>query len=61
MNEIMTDKEAAAFMRMAPKTGHEVVQRYVRQGKLKALRVGNRYRFRKEDLLDFMEMKQEDR
>jgi excisionase family DNA binding protein len=51
--KLMTAKEAADYLRMSPKNGHQTIQRWVRKGLLKGGRVGDRYIFRKRDLDNF--------
>lgn len=54
VNTLMTDKEAAVYMRLSPKFGYISVQKWARLGILKGGRVGSHWRFRKEDLDDFI-------
>lgn len=54
VNTLMTDKEAAVYMRLTEKFSYISVQKWARQGILKGGRVGSHWRFRKEDLDDFM-------
>ncbi len=50
----LTDREAAEYLGLTPKNGYQTVQKYVRRGLLRAGRVGSFYRFRKEDLDNFI-------
>lgn len=47
--ELLTPKEAASFLKCSRSSIYE----WVRQGRLRCLRVGARLRFRREDLLAF--------
>lgn len=51
---LLTPAEAAAYMKMSEKSGKYTVMRWVREGKLKAGRVGDLYRIRKADLDDMI-------
>lgn len=51
---MMTDREAAAYLKLSPKFGYITVQRWARLGSLHGGKVGDRWRFRKEDLDDFV-------
>lgn len=46
MSEILTINEAAAYLRVSPHT----IRRELKRGRIRALRVGAQWRFRKEDL-----------
>lgn len=46
IDPLMTREEAAAFLRIDPRT----LDRHVREGKIPALRIGKLYRFRKEEV-----------
>lgn len=50
----LTDKEAAVYLKLAPLSGYQTLQKLVRKGLLRAGRVGKHYRFRKQDLDDFL-------
>lgn len=50
---LLTDREAATYLGLSAKNGHLTVKRWVREGKLRAGRVGDLYRFKKQDLDDF--------
>jgi len=49
--DIMTTKEVAALYRFEVET----VRRWVRMGRLRALRVGSQMRFRRKDVVNAME------
>ncbi len=51
---LLTDKEAAAYMKLSPKFGYITVQRWARLGVLRGGRVGDHWRFRQEDLDNFI-------
>jgi excisionase family DNA binding protein len=51
---IMDAKEAAAYLRLSPKRGYETIIKWVKEGKLRAGRAGDRYLFRPGDLEDFV-------
>lgn len=51
---LMTDRDAAVYLKLSPKCGYQTVQRWVREGLLRAGRVGDKYIFRREDLDDFV-------
>lgn len=51
---LLTDREAAQYLKLSPKSGHITIKRMVQRGLLKAGRVGDLYRFRKRDLDDFV-------
>jgi len=53
-DKLITDKEAAEYLRLSPKTGYQTIQKWVRKGALKAGRSGSHYLFRKQDLDDFL-------
>lgn len=50
IDALLTPEEAASYMKMSPKSGKYTVIRWVKEGKLKAGRVGDLYRIRKHDL-----------
>lgn len=52
--ELLTAKEAAAYLKLSPKCGYQTVQKWVREGKLRAGRAGDLYRFKRQDLDDFV-------
>lgn len=52
--DLMTDREAAAYLRLSAKFGHVMVQRLARTGLIRAGKVGAHWRFRKEDLDDYV-------
>ena len=52
--ELLTDRDAAKYMRLSPKFGYITIQRWAREGRLRGGRVGDHWRFRKEDLDDFV-------
>ncbi len=52
--ELLDAKEAAAYLHLAPKRGYETILRWVKEGKLRAGRAGDRYLFRPGDLEDFV-------
>ena len=49
-DEIFTRNEAASFLNVTPQT----VSRHVRAGKIKAGILGEKYRFKKSDLLNYV-------
>ena len=49
--EILTVKQAAEFLQVATIT----IQRAIKNGKLKAFKVGSEYRIHKENLISFLE------
>lgn len=51
---LLTDREAAAYMKLSPKWGHISIQRWAREGTLRAGKVGDQWRFRRQDLDDFI-------
>ncbi len=51
MKNVMTSREVAEILRVHPYT----VNSLIRGGKLKAFKISNRYRIRREDLEEFME------
>lgn len=51
---LMTDREVAAYMKLRPKCGYITVQRWARLGILRGGKVGDHWRFRKEDIDDFV-------
>lgn len=53
-DDLLTDKEAAKYLGLSEKSGHITLQRWVRKGVLKGGRVGDFYRFKKQDLDDFV-------
>lgn len=53
-DELLTAKEAASYLKLSKKRGHETIMRWVREGQLRAGRVGDLYRFRKADIDDFV-------
>jgi excisionase family DNA binding protein len=50
-NELLTTEEIAARLKVLVQT----VRRYIREGKLKAIRLEGAYRLRREDLERFLE------
>jgi excisionase family DNA binding protein len=50
MPEIYTAKEAAKILKIHP----GIVRMYIRDGKIKSFKVGNRIRIKQPDLLEFM-------
>ena len=55
MKDIMTSREVAEILRVHPYT----VNSLIRAGQLKAFKVSNRYRVRREDLEEYMEREDE--
>ena len=53
MDELMTAKDVAKYLKLNKKTGHFSVHRWAKEGKLKAGKAGSFWRFRKEDVDDF--------
>ena len=49
--EFYTTKEVAEMLKVTKKT----INQYVREGKIKAIDMGNQYRFTKEQIEDFVE------
>lgn len=61
MNQIeplWTAKDVARYLNLA-KNGDKTVMSWVRQGRLRALRPGVLYRFRKQDVDDFLKLESE--
>jgi len=56
MKEVMTATEVAEILRVHPYT----VTSLIRSGKLKAFKVSNRYRIRREELEEFMNVRSEE-
>ena len=52
--DLLTAKEAAAYLRMSPGWGYQTLQKLVPEGKIRAGIVGDHYLFRKQDLDDFI-------
>lgn len=50
----LTDREAAVYLKLSAKFGHITIQRWAREGILRGGKVGDRWRFRKADLDDFV-------
>ncbi len=50
----MTDREAAIYLKLSPRFGYLTVQKWAREGKLRGGKVGDHWRFRKEDLNDYV-------
>jgi excisionase family DNA binding protein len=49
--EVLWDsKQVATYLKLSAKHGHRVVERWVREGKLRAGRAGSLYRYRKQDV-----------
>lgn len=53
-SDLWTDRQAAAYMQLKPTYGHITIQRWAREGKLRAGRRGRNWVFRKADLDDFI-------
>lgn len=53
-NELLTDKEAAQYLKLSPKWGFQTIQKWVRLGLIRAGKVGDHNRFKKQDLDDFV-------
>lgn len=51
---LLTDREAAGYLKLKPKFGYITIQRWARSGVLRGGKVGDHWRFRKEDLDDFV-------
>lgn len=51
---LLTDKEAAIYLKLSSKFGYITVQKWARDGRLRGGKVGDHWRFRKEDLDDFV-------
>ncbi len=51
---LLTDREAASYLKLSPKFGYITVQRWARLGTLRGGKVGDHWRFRREDLDDFV-------
>ena len=49
--EFYTTKEVAEMLKVTKKT----INQYVREGKIKAINMGNQYRFTKEQIEEFVE------
>ncbi|MFI5420683.1 MAG: helix-turn-helix domain-containing protein [Nitrososphaerales archaeon] len=54
MDELLTDKEVAAYLKMSPKSGFLTIRQWAKQGKIRHGRAGEYYRFKKEDIDDFI-------
>ena len=54
MDELLTDKEVAKYLKLSKKSGHFAVRKWAKLGKLKAGKVGDLWRFRKEDIDEFI-------
>ena len=52
--KLLNDREAAVYLGLSPKWGFVTVQKWVRKGLIRAGRVGDLYRFKKQDLDDFV-------
>lgn len=50
MPEIYTAKEAAKILKIHP----EIFRKYIREGKIKSFKVGNRIRIKQPDLMEFV-------
>jgi excisionase family DNA binding protein len=53
-DELLTDRQAAEYLKLSEKWGWQTIQKWVKEGKLRAGRVGDHYRFKKQDLDDFV-------
>lgn len=53
-SDLLTDREASAYLRLSPRWGYISVQKWARSGVLRGGKVGDHWRFRKEDLDDFV-------
>ena len=54
MDEIMTDREVAKYLKLNKNRGHLTVRKWAKEGRLRSGRAGDLWRFRKEDVDDFM-------
>lgn len=54
-SELLTPHEAAKYLRLSPRWGHSTVNRWAREGKLKAYKVGDQFRFEKVFIDDMLE------
>lgn len=50
----MTDRQAAAYLGLTTKFGYITVQKWARTGLLRGGKAGDQWRFKKEDLDDFV-------
>ena len=50
----MTDKEVAKYLQLSPKCGYRTVRRWANEGRLRAGKVGDMWRFRKIDVDDMV-------
>lgn len=57
MPEIMTAPEVAKFLRLSDKSGEQTIRRLARGKKLKGFLVGNRWRFKKEAVENYLSRK----
>ena len=53
MDELMTDRDVAKYLKLNKKTGHLSVRKWAREGRLRSGKAGDLWRFRKEDVDDF--------
>ncbi len=52
--DLLNDREAAAYFKLAPKYGYITVQRWARMGVLRGGKIGDHWVFRIQDLDDFI-------
>ena len=54
MPEIMTAKELASYLKMSPEWGYQTIQRMARQGKIKGTRIGDLWRFTRDQVQAYL-------
>jgi excisionase family DNA binding protein len=54
MEELLTDREVAKYLKLNKDSGHIAVRKWAKEGKLKAGRAGDLWRFLKSDVDDFI-------
>lgn len=57
MDDVLTDREVAALLKLSPSFGYKTVQRLARQRKIKGIRVGDLWRFTRRSIRNYLESK----
>ncbi len=57
MPDVMTAKQVAGVLKMSPQWGHMHVQKMAREGKINGFKVGDLWRFKREQVEAFMSIK----